>query len=147
MPPSFWWLELWVLCLAMFPSSLRCFVSLFCFVVVENTHSSENKACFNNILAGSLIGWFFPDRKGHCPLNPYFLMFIFVSVKTLDAIVRFVLDFLEHLSPPGILLKWRSWLSRFGVRPGILYSQQAPQWCQCCWSGDHTLSSKVLNQK
>lgn len=37
------------------------------------------------------------------------------------------------------LVKMHFWFSRSGVESEILVSQ----WCTCCWSMDHTLSSKV----
>lgn len=49
-----------------------------------------------------------------------------------------------HLSHLGILLKGRLWSSRSGIGPEIQHFWKAPRWCWCCWSWNHSLSSKVL---
>lgn len=47
----------------------------------------------------------------------------------------------EHGSP-GVLLRYRLWISRSGVGPRILDAQPIPGLCSCCWPKDHTLRSK-----
>ena len=48
-----------------------------------------------------------------------------------------------QISRSSCLLKHRFLISVPGVGHEILHFQQVPRWCCCCWSGDHTLSSKT----